>query len=309
MQHTMRLVGESHVALGQYENAYSSLQESTALNDSLYSVQKAKALSEMETKYETEKKEQTIEKQADRLRLQRFIGFSVLSSILLIASILYYRVFQKRKYERKIQQLEVQQKIQSERERISRDLHDHVGANLTKIITDLDLLSLQLDKEQASDKVKKVENTRGFTQNTIRTLRDTIWAMNKDGYSVTEFADKVEAFLGYYLEDYVEWNVHRKLDVDRNLRPTQVLNLLRIIQEATQNMLKYSKAKNYDITIDSVNDVLITIKDEGIGFSLNDKHEDDHYGLYNMEKRANDIEANYKLVTKPTEGVEIQIRL
>ena len=112
-------------------------------------------------------------------------------------------------------------------------MHDNVGANLTRIITDLDLLSLQLEMNQTEKSANRVENTRNFTQSTIRLLRDTIWAMNKDEFSVSEFADKTEAFLGYYLEDNINWSVNRNIKTEQqNSPPTQVLNLLRILQEA-----------------------------------------------------------------------------
>ena len=67
------------------------------LNDSLYSVEQSKALAEMATKYETEKKEQIIKQQKADLRIQRLIGFSVLSVLLLIGLVVYYRIYQRRK--------------------------------------------------------------------------------------------------------------------------------------------------------------------------------------------------------------------
>ncbi|MFK7949803.1 MAG: tetratricopeptide repeat protein [Saprospiraceae bacterium] len=308
-RHTLSQIGIASQALNDYKTAYQYLQESNVLNDSLYSVEKTKALTEMSTKYETEKKEQIIEKQKADLRIQRLIGFSVLSILLLIGLTIYYRIYQRRKYEHQIQQLQIQQKIQKERERISRDLHDNVGANLTKIITDLDLLSLQLEMNQTDKSSQRIENTRNFTQSTIRVLRDTIWAMNKDAFSVSEFADKTEAFLGYYLEDNMEWIVNRDIKIENQLTPTQVLNLLRIIQEATQNMLKYAKASRFIIDISNDENFVLSIKDNGIGFDENTISTDDNYGLYNMKKRAEDIGATIKIDAKIEKGVAIEVTI
>lgn len=306
-RHTLSQIGIASQALNDYKTAYQYLQESNVLNDSLYSVEKAKALTEMATKYETEKKEQIIEQQRADLRIQRLIGFSVLSVLLLIGLVVYYRIYQRRKYERQIQQLQIQQKIQKERERISRDLHDNVGANLTKIITDLDLLSLQLEMNQTEKSPQRVENTRNFTQSTIRLLRDTIWAMNKDEFSVSEFADKTEAFLGYYLEDNIKWSIHRNIKTEQQLSPTQVLNLLRIIQEATQNMLKYSKASEFNISIKNDANFILKIADNGVGMSKTATKSDDNYGLYNMRKRAADIDAKILIDSEINKGVAIEV--
>lgn len=307
-RHTLSQIGVAAEAMNDYGTAYRYLQESNILNDSLYSVEKTKALTEMSTKYETEKKEQIIEQQEADLRIQRLVGFSVLSVLLLIGLFVYYRIYQRRRYERQIQQLQIQQKIQKERERISRDLHDNVGANLTKIITDLDLLSLQLEMNQTEKTPQRIENTRNFTQSTIRVLRDTIWAMNKDTFSVSEFADKIKAFLGYYLEDNIKWNVNRNIQLETQLTPTQVLNLLRIIQEATQNMLKYADASEFTIDIVNHKHFVLKIKDNGVGFDKDKVSTDDNYGLYNMRERAKDIGATIEIDAVANKGVEIEIR-
>ena len=71
--------------------------------------------------------------------------FRLLAFIFGVASIgglVYW--YDHRKHLRAIAKLLTVEKIQNERQRISRDLHDHVGAHLTKVITDLDLLSLKI---------------------------------------------------------------------------------------------------------------------------------------------------------------------
>lgn len=308
-RHTLSQISAAAKALDNYSIAYQYLKESNALDDSLYSVEKAKALTEMATKYETEQKEQIIKQQKADLRIQRLIGFSVLSLLLLIGLMVYYRVYQRRKYERKIQQLQIQQKVQTERARISKDLHDSVGANLTKIITDLDLLSLQLDMNQTEKSTQRVESTRSFTQSTIRLLRDTIWAINKDAFSVAEFANKAEAFLSYYLEQNINWSVQRDIQTEKQLTPTQVLNLLRILQEATQNMLKYSKATQFTVSIEQGDNFKLIIADNGIGMAETTAQSDDNYGLYNMRKRAEDIGADISISSELEQGVTIRVEI
>ncbi|NJN78952.1 MAG: tetratricopeptide repeat protein [Saprospiraceae bacterium] len=59
-RHTLSLASDASLKIGDYQTAFEYLKESTALNDSLYSVEKAKAISEMQTKYETEKQLQKL---------------------------------------------------------------------------------------------------------------------------------------------------------------------------------------------------------------------------------------------------------
>lgn len=306
-RHTLSMLGKVYTQSGDYPKAYLNLQRSTALNDSIYSVEKARAISELQTKFDTEKKERLIESQQSELRWQRLVGLSLLSVILLVGSFIYYRIFQRRKYEREIQSLRLKQELHNERERISRDLHDSVGANLTRIITDLDLMSLTAAVPAPA--LQQVDDTRSFTQGTIRLLRDTIWAMNKDTFSSKEFAKKAEAFLQYYLGDRIAWLVDIDIQQERQLSSTEVLNLLRILQEATQNMLKYANADNYQVVIRSDDKFSLLIKDNGAGMELSEQHVDDHYGLYNMRQRAENIGANFTLSSAAGAGVGITIVL
>ena len=222
----------------------------------------------------------------------------------LIAGSLFW--YNRRQYEKQLQQIRIQQKIQHERERISRDLHDSVGAHLTRIITDLDLLSLQLERGQTSKGVRRVASTRSFTKSPIHLLRDTIWASNKNQFTVTEFARKLEAFLRYFLGDTMAWRLERELVTERLLSPTEVLNLLRIVQEATQNMLKHSQAQTFVVHLACRGDLVMTIRDDGVGLGPANGGEE-QYGLYNMRQRAEQIGATFELHS--VVGTEITIRL
>ncbi len=235
--------------------------------------------------------------------------FRISAMLILLIAILglaYY--YNRRRYIRHIQELETQQKIQSERERISRDLHDNVGAHLTKIITDLDLLSLKLENQPSEANQEQIENTRGFTQNTVRLLRDTIWAIDQDEFSLSELADKIERFLEQYLGDFVSWKVTRDISKERQLGPGVVMNILRIIQEATQNMLKHSGASFFEIVIKNKERLEIEMSDNGAGMG-DVKAAEEHYGLKNMAYRAEEISGRLELNSMNQEGTIVLLSL
>jgi len=237
------------------------------------------------------------------------LWFRLVMLILLIVmiSVLTY-VYNRNKYLKQIKAFETRQKIQNERERISKDLHDHVGAHLTRIITDLDMLSIQMDKASSQEYLDKIGETRNFTHDTIQLLRDTIWAINKDSYWVSEFAEKCEAFLEKYLGDFLEWKVECHAENERKLSPNQVLNLLRVLQEATQNMLKHANATKFEVKITSREDLNIKLSDNGVGMKpVSEKK--GHYGLRNMKDRITEIGGNFDIESSPDNGVKISIVL
>lgn len=218
--------------------------------------------------------------------------------------------YNRRAYQKTIQQLKMQQRIQSERERISQDLHDHVGAHLTRIITDIDLIQLTQERDSADLRNEKLEQTRRFTFSTIQLLRDTIWALHKDRYSLEEWVEQVEQFLSQFLSGRIEWKLEKQLTTHRELSPQQLLNLLRILQEATQNMMKHSEATYFHVCIESTADACkMTIIDNGRGTSAPLQSGNAHYGLNNMRKRAADIGARLNMTSREGHGFQIEIVL
>lgn len=318
IRHTLSLGSEASLEIGDYQTAFSYLKESESLKDSLFSVEKAKIIAEMQTKYDTEKQKQTIEKQALELaknkaviRQQQLVGLSVLSILLLVGLVIYYRFYQKRKYEKQIQILTISEKLQSERARISRDLHDNVGASLTSIITKLDVIAYKARKSDAEKVSNSIEKVNEGARETMQQLRETIWAIKKDSYTVEEFAKKVQDYLQKYLSETLDlkWNVVTNGNLEQALSPSQVLNLFRIIQEATQNTLKYANATQMTVAFDSSENLTLKIQDNGDGFDLKNSNLEGHYGLENMQQRAEDIGGVFKIKTANKEGVLIEIVL
>jgi signal transduction histidine kinase len=307
-QHTLGLLADIYEKQGDYPAAYANLQKSASLQDSLYGVEKARAISDLQVAYDTESKQQIIETQAAELRSQRLLGLAVLLGLSLVAALVYYRFYQRSRYERRIAELTLNQKLNAERERISRDLHDSVGANLTRIVTDLDLMTLS-ESSLPAQTASQIKDTRIFTRSTIVQLRDTIWALNKETFTVAELVGKMEAFLRRYLDDRLQWKVESQISEEYQLNSSQVLNILRILQEATHNMLKHAQAQAFTVTVNSSKEQLnITFEDDGLGMAIaTDGEKEQCYGLENMQQRATAIGA--KLVTNTGQGGGVRHQL
>ena len=97
---------------------------------------------------------------------------------------------------------------------------------------------------------------------------------------------------------------------DHLLSANEVLNLHRIVQEATQNMLKHSAATSYNVGILSNRlGTSLVIKDNGVGMIISHHEVDDHYGVYNMRRRAEEIGADFELSAADKKGFIIQVFL
>lgn len=285
-------------ALGDYENAYKNLQAYNEIKDSLFTTQKLKDVEEITTKYETaEKEKQIAEKELSlKIRNQWIFGLVALAVIIgLLGFLLYKQQVLKNTKQQKdnelklaLEKIEYQNKLQDQKLSISRDLHDNIGAQLSFIVSAIDTIKYYIS-DKDNQLTHKLDNIGDFAKETIQELRDTIWAMNKSSINIEDLQARIANFIEKAKQSYPnikitvskDENIHK----DTSFTGLQGLNIFRIIQEATNNALKYAEADHIAIHISQNGDGFhFSIKDNGKGF-LEQEIEPGN-GLLNMRKRA-----------------------
>ncbi len=307
--------------LGDYKNAYQNLKAFNVLNDSLYNTKRLKDVEEISTKYETAEKEKEIaEKElALKNRNQWIFGLVALAVIIGLIGFLLYKqqtlknIQQQKDNELKLalEKIESQNKLQEQRLSISRDLHDNIGAQLSFIVSTIDTI-----KYYVSDKndrlINNLDNVGVFAKETIQELRDTIWAMNKSGITITDLQARIANFIEKAKQSYP--NIHISLVMDKTIAEhteftgLQGLNIFRIVQEATNNALKYAEAKQIEIVINKEDGTIhFLVKDNGKGFVENEIEPGN--GLLNMRKRALELGNELELSSDTENGTSVSFRV
>lgn len=208
-------------------------------------------------------------------------------------------------------ELELQKKIHNERERISRDLHDNVGSQITNLITGIEISSLYNEKNQKNEVKNMLQDLDADARSAMTDLRETIWLLDKEKVGFNDFIERVKAYINRQKRYLGSMNIEvfSSINTSITLNPTQSLNLMRIIQEALNNSKKYAEATAFKISFSLNNENLaIEISDNGIGMNL-DESIGLGNGLENMKKRAEDISANYKIGSQPESGTSILIEM
>lgn len=295
------------------------------LRDSIYTVERNEALAEMETKYQTEKKEkqlllaknQILQKEEESKEKSYWL---ILTSFLVLSSVIIgYLFFRQQKLKNKQQEhefelknaiakIETQNKLQEQRLSISRDLHDNIGAQLTFIISSVENLKFGFPNidEKISNHLTKISS---FTKDTIVELRDTIWAMNSNDIDLIDLRSRL---LNFIEKAQTSSNVNFKFNIDESLNQKKIsslqgINIYRVIQEAVNNAVKHAKATKIDIeTFAKENELTFEIKDNGIGFNSEEVVHGN--GLYNMKKRIEEIGGNFNLSSNEN-GTKITITI
>lgn len=207
--------------------------------------------------------------------------------------------------------LEMQQRLESERKRISRDLHDNVGAQLTYLINNLDWLADNGGREQELGERLRTLSEAG--RQAMLTLRQTIWAIGNEALEIEDFADRFKAYVLKMVA--IHPGLHAEFEEDfadsNKLSPETALHLFRIGQEAVHNVLKHAGADKIQLHFYNHADCTfgMEISDNGRGFDSSVPPPMGHYGLTNMLARAEECGARCQLFSQPGAGCRITLEL
>ncbi|HNQ27980.1 MAG TPA: histidine kinase, partial [Aquaticitalea sp.] len=206
-----------------------------------------------------------------------------------------------------LEKIESQNRLQEQRLAISRDLHDNIGAQLSFIVSAIDTIKYYVNDK--NDKLtEKLENIGAFAKETIQELRDTIWAMNKSDIMLKDLQSRIANFIEKAKQSQHNINISveadKSISADLKFTALQGLNIFRIIQEATNNSLKYAEANHIQIQISQKeNNVNFLVQDDGKGFVETEVEAGN--GLLNMRKRAEELGGELILLSEAGKGTTI----
>lgn len=322
---TVLLLSKLYEGKGSYRKAYDFHKLYSQLNDSIASTDVQNKVNELETKYQTTKKEKEIAEQKQalldkELQLQnRNLYILLVSSALLILMIVSFSFYKRQQFKRQqlqkeldlkdaLAKIKTQNKLQEQRLEISRDLHDNIGSQLTFIISSID--NLKYVSKDINEKLKgKLANISSFTFDTIHQLRDTIWAMNKNEITLEEFYGRILSYIEKIKEvkPDLQFNTENTISERFVFSSVEGMNLFRVIQESINNSIKHANAKNIDLSLSQEGkDLSIIIKDDGKGFDLNTVEVGN--GLSNIESRISSIKGTVSIESTVNEGTIISIK-
>ncbi|MDQ3108843.1 MAG: tetratricopeptide repeat protein [Bacteroidota bacterium] len=315
----------AYEGLGDYKSAYEYLFLYKELLMELNNAETAEKMAEAEAKYKNQESQRLNEKLAYDNKLQAIANekaendkrliliFSAAALLLLV--FIFFLVFRNVKIKAKAKkEQEITKAVfaseQKERIRISRDLHDNVGTQLSLISNDIEWITHPLKSLTETEKAEKMEFIAGASKEVINTLRETIWALNKEEVSFEEFADKLKAHVQKQvkLSKNVQPSFRENLACTIQLNPSEALGLFRICQEAIANSLKYAQSETLGILLNAQDGKYeLVISDNGKGFNRQHTDRQNRYGIANMEFRAREIACKLQIDSSEDTGTSVKI--
>ncbi len=237
-----------------------------------------------------------------------FRGFAGLSALTLVGWTVRHETH--RRMQIRLEQLERERAIEAERARIAQDIHDDIGASLTRIT----MLSQSVgpdSKENAFAATEVLHSICDTTREVTRSLDEIVWAINPRHDTL----DSLVSYMGKFAHDVLSAaQVRCRLDLPVELPPwpltTQTRhNLLLAFKETLNNAVRHADATEVRVSLSlKPHGFSITIQDDGRGFNdspaknLTSPRAIAGNGLGNIHRRLAEIGGRCETSSKPGEG-------
>lgn len=293
-------IAEDYAGMKDYKKAFEWHQKFSQYSDSLFNTERSKQIAELEGKYQTAKKEKEItqlkEEQltsqlnisSQKILLQKrsyqFAGIGGLVLLLgIVAFLLYNRQQLKQKQQREKAIFETEYR---ERKRISREMHDDIGAGLTQIT----LMSEHAMIHQQPTYINDLSAIASTSRKLISNMSEIVWSLNPENKTLDQLFSYLREQLNNLLEySAIEYSIEfPATGTSITLSNEQKRNIILATKEIVHNAVKYSKAKNISIRASvQSGQVQFTIADDGCGFDTSASFSGN--GMKNVKQRIQEI--------------------
>ena len=328
-------LSENNKNLKNYKKSLFFLEKYDSLNKILKNQYLIEKVEDIETKYQTEKKEkenlklkaQNIEAEAERQKNKIFLTVSLLFILLggTIGLLSLKNSKRKRKLAEQDKELETQKNLtllkeqelttinamvdgqEKERKRIAEDLHDNLGSVLATLKLHFENLKMNREKKKINQETL-FDKTENLIDEAYLKVRRIAHAKNAGVIAnqglltaIQMMAEKISS------ADKVKIEVV-DFGLDKRLENSLEITIFRIIQELLTNIMKHAEAKNATINISLYDKNLnIIIEDDGKGFDLKKVNLKNGMGISSIKTRVEHLKGTFEVDATIGKGSSIII--
>jgi len=202
-----------------------------------------------------------------------------------------------------------QQALEQEKARFARELHDELAQSLAMLQMDIAWCSERgtVDREALA---KRLERMRALVDTTIKATRRIAGDLRPLMLDDLGFVPALE----WLVENFTRRNdVACDFSVSNpglDLPDAHATAVFRIVQESLSNVAKHARATRVEVAVDRADSMLaVIVCDDGQGFSQQDSHKSNSYGLLGLRERVSLLGGDLAVSSAPGEGTRIEARL
>ncbi len=254
---------------------------------------------------------------------QKKFAYAAVLAVLIFGSIIFYRYRQSNKLSKQLAsslvslreaqdqliKTEKEKEAENVRVRISRDIHDEVGATLSGVALFSEIAKQKMEQHRADDAQVYLNHILANSKEMVEKMSDIVWAINPDNDSFERIIAKLQS---YAFNLCAGKGINLQLDIDKEVQNDHPVmqvkrNLYLFMKEAINNAVKYSEGKNIFLSLQKQGDIITAeIKDDGKGFDAEIKNMGN--GLKNMKERADSLDAKFTIDSGEGNGTCVRLQ-
>lgn len=323
-------ISTNYYRSGDYRSAYDYFETYKEVSDSIFNLERAEKIAELELKYEKEKdqaeilrlandnlvKENALQLKQSQQKITIYVGISLLIIILLIALYIRQKAVKDRAIaEQRIKRLEEEKKVlaakalvegqENERKRIAQELHDSLGALLST--TKMQFTTI---KDKSPENKPLIERASKLLEQASSDVRRISHNMMPGLLTKLGLYDALEDLFDG-LKESGELKVETIIpETEERLNENKEIMIYRIVQEMVNNTIKHSKAKNISFQLRLIDEqLLLQFADDGIGFNVEEQLEKKSLGLTGIQSRINFLNGTMSLESGSGKGTRYLLEI
>lgn len=218
------------------------------------------------------------------------------------------------RHESDVYRLKLLETQENERQRISRELHDSTVQNLTSIVHKTELCSKLIDIDPIRCRLELTMMSRTL-RDIINDTRQMIYNLRPMSFDDIGLEITIERALDKVKND-MSCNIGFAVEGEPyNIKPVIGITILRIIQEACNNAIKYADSNMIQVKLIYEEDaIVISIEDDGKGFNetsleVLNRNDNSGFGLSMMKERVYLLSGEIEITSEENIGTKIQVRV
>jgi signal transduction histidine kinase len=194
-----------------------------------------------------------------------------------------------------------------ERLQIAGYLHDDLAQVLFRLSIQVDVARKLLEKGQTDDVGTQLDKIRESKQETSDRIRALIRDLHRSPLGAKGLAEALESFTDEVGRDS-SIRFHRDVE-DIQLPAPIALLVYHIAREGVMNALKHAHPRDVWIAVrEEDDDIVLSLKDNGVGFDTSAPGPEGHFGMAMMRERAQVGGGRFEVESAPGEGATITVR-
>jgi len=318
-----KYLSDVYAVTGRYKQAYEYFQKYKEVNDSVVDLDSKKYATELEKKYESEKKDKQIVIQQSQLQKRKILNYILFGSAVALSmlSLLIYRNYNQKKklQQQRISELEREKQLtateavlkgeEQERTRLAKDLHDGLGGMLSGIKYSFQTMKGNL--VMTPDNLQAFERSMDMLDSSIREMRRVAHNMMPEALVKFGLDTALKDFCNDINQSGALQVNYQSIGMENvQVEQTTAITIYRIVQELINNTMKHAAAKTAIVQASKTNGAInITVEDDGKGFNPVILQQAGGMGWHNINSRIEYLKGSVDVQSGPGKGTSVHIEL